>query len=216
MKTRTRAILATTVGLVVFSALWLWLSTTPAGANIFVEHGPMENFQAICIGLGFLLYLGQIRSSQPPHRLLVAALAVFYLTFVVVEFDTRELGWRTAAVVLNGPVRNIWLVALWAAICVWALRHRRIVLPTGWRWLGSPSGLLLMGSGVFWIVAGAVDKLKLFSPPARNLLVEELLETNAALLMVVAAIAIVRWTGQAGAVPITSGAELPKPQGSRE
>jgi hypothetical protein len=217
MKTRARAILGTTAVLAIFSALWLWLSTTTAGANIFVEHGPMENFQAICIALGFLIYLRQIPSSPPAQRLLICALALFYLTFVVVEFDTRELGWRTAALVLNGAVRNAWLAALWILLCLWGLRRRRTLVPTGWRWFWSPSGWLLMASGVFWIVAGSVDKLKVFSPPARNLLVEELLETNAALLMLVAAVTTVRWASQAAALPIsTHAAELPKAQSSRE
>jgi hypothetical protein len=215
MKTRTRAIPGAIIVLAVFSVLWFWLSTTSAGANIFVEHGPMENFQAICIALGFFIFLGQIRSTRPPQRLLVCALATFYLTFVVVEFDTRELGWRTAALILNGPVRNVWLVGLWILLCLWALRHRRPLLQTGWQWLWSPSGWLLMGAGVFWLVAGAVDKLKLFSPPSRNLLVEELLESNAALLMLVAAVATVRWSIQPAPSPMTTGAaELPKPQDS--
>jgi hypothetical protein len=213
MKPQTRATLGIAAVLAVFSALWLWLSTSAAGATIFIEHGPMENFQTICIVVGFLFYVRQIPAARPTNRVLFSALALFYLTFAVVEFDTRELGWPTAALVLNGRVRNAWLATLWLLMGLWALRHRRALVQTGWQWLWSPSGMLLSGAGVFWVIAGIVDKLKLFSPAARNLLAEELLESNAALLMLLAAVAAARWTTQAAAIPITPRpAELPKPQ----
>src|SRR5688572_10384040 len=111
------------VVLVLFSALWLWLSTKTSG--LFVEHGPMENFQAICIALGFVLFLWRLPSQPPPQRVLLSGLALFYATFLVVEFDTRELGWGAATALLNGPIRNAWLALLWVLLCVWAFPHRR-------------------------------------------------------------------------------------------
>lgn len=190
MKAPTRGILGIAVVLVLFSALWLWFSTKTSG--LFVEHGPMENFQALCIAFGFVLFLWQLSAQPPPQRVLFSGLALFYATFLVVEFDTRELGWGAAATALNGPVRNAWLAALWVLLCVWAFRHRRALFQIVRQWLGSPAGLLLMASGAFWLAGGIVDKLKLLGASSQNLLAEELLETNAALLMLLAAVTTVR------------------------
>jgi hypothetical protein len=216
MKPLIQRIIGMAVVLALFSAFWWWLSTK--NPRIFVEHGPMENFQAICITLGLLIFLWQMYAVAAPGRIVFAGLALFYGTFVVVEFDTRELGWRAAAVLLNGPIRDAWLAALWILLGIWAFRYRRDLIPIGRAWLSSATGLFLGAAGLFWIAAGIVDKLKLLGSPSRNLLGEELLETNAALLMLLAAVAArfvnKRPTVASAAEPYAR--ELPKPQDSRE
>lgn len=190
MKPRKREVLGIIASLLAFTGLWLWLSTD--APEIFVEHGAMENFQAICMTLGVLLFLWQMRTGELPQRITSGGLALFYATFLILEFDTRELGWRAAATVLNGAIRNGWLGALWLLLGIWVFRHRHAVVPVARQWLWSRAGLLLVLAGCFWVAGGAVDKLKLLGSTSRNLLGEELLETNAALLMLLAALAAVR------------------------
>jgi hypothetical protein len=56
------------------------------------------------------------------------------------------------------------------------------------KWLGSPAGRILLVAGLFWVVAAAVDKADAFGTKRRNMLAEELIEVNAALLMAFSAI----------------------------
>ena len=217
MKPRARSVIVMTAVLALFSAAWLWLGTKRPG--IFVEHGPMENFQAICITLGLLFLVWQMFQVESAPRIIAAGVALLYATFLIVEFDTRELGWRAAAAVLNGPVRNTWLAILWVALAIWALRYRVFLVATLRQWVWSAAGLFLVAAGLFWVAGGIVDKLKLLGSGPRNLLGEELLETNAALLMLLAAIAAARWTDKPQTAPPTPQAyptEAPNPQDSRQ
>jgi len=150
----------------------------------------MENFQVGCLVLGAAVLTWQARVAKQPHeRVLFAALALFFATFALREFDVRKGDWPPLAVsVLDGAIRNLWLGTLWLVIGYFAYRHRANLLTFGWKWLRSPPGRILLVAGVFWVLAAGVDKADAFGTRRRNLLAEELIEVNAALLMALSAI----------------------------
>jgi 4-amino-4-deoxy-L-arabinose transferase-like glycosyltransferase len=168
------------------SLLWLWAAAVYP--KIYVENGPMENFQVGCLGVGALLFAWQARGLQRAERVLFAALALFYITFLIREFDTRKFDWPIANAILSGTIRNVWLGALWLVTGYFIYRSRAKLVPLGLRWVGTPEGRLLLVAGVFWVFGAAVDKLELFGSKPRDMLAEELLEINAALLMMLSAI----------------------------
>ena len=173
---------------VISTALWLWAASTTR-RWIFAENGPMENFQVGCLLLGAAVLAWQARDAKQPHeRLFFAALALFFATFALREFDVRKGNWPIASTILAGTVRNIWLGGLWLVLGCFAYRHRAKVLTFAWKWLGSRAGRILLVAGLFWVVAAGVDKVDAFGTKRRNLLAEELIEVNAALLMALSAI----------------------------
>lgn len=173
--------------LVIATLLWLWAAAVHPG--IYVENGPMENFQVGCLGVGGVLFLWRAWLAKAGvERVVFAALALFYLTFLIREFDTRKFDVPMVTSVLSGTVRNVWLGALWVVAGYFIYRSRATVFGWGWRWLGTPAGRLFLAAGVFWVLGAAVDKLELFGSKPRDMLVEELLEVNAALLMAIVAV----------------------------
>lgn len=150
----------------------------------------MENFQVGCLLLGAAVLAWQARAVKQTHeRIFFAALALFFATFALREFDVRRGDWPPLATrVLDGSIRNLWLGGLWLVIGYFAFRHRANVLAFGRRWLRSPPARILLVAGLFWVVAAGVDKADAFSTRRRNLLAEELLEVDAALLMAFSAI----------------------------
>jgi hypothetical protein len=114
---------------------------------------------------------------------------LFFATFALREFDVRKGEWPPLAVsVLSGTVRNLWLGGLWLLIGYFAYRQRANLLTFGWKWLKSPPGRILLVAGLFWVVAATVDKANAFGTRRRNLLAEELIEVDAALLMALSAV----------------------------
>jgi len=150
----------------------------------------MENFQVGCLVFGAAVLAWQaFAARQTQERILFAALALFFATFAIREFDVRKGEWPPLLVaILSGTARNLWLGSLWLVLGCLAYRCRANLLLFGWKWLRSPAGNILLVAGLFWVVAAAVDKADPFSTRRLNLLAEELIEANATLLMVFSAI----------------------------
>jgi len=174
---------------IISTALWLWAASMTR-RWIFAEHGAMENFQVGCLLLGAAVLAWQARAAKQAHeRVFFSALALFFATFALREFDVRKGEWPPLVTsVLGGTVRNLWLGGLWLVLGYFAYRHRANVLTFGWKWVGSRAGRILLVAGLFWVLAAAVDKADAFSKRRSNLLAEELLEVDAALLMAFSAI----------------------------
>jgi hypothetical protein len=181
------------------TALWLWIAAVRP--RVHVEHGPMENFQAGCLALGGVL-LGHRawRSGKGAERAWLGALALLYVTFLFLELDTGEFDWPAVNTVLQGVVRNAWLGLLWSVAGLALFRHRRDVPEVARRWLGTSPGKLLLTAGLFWAAGSVVDKTEPFLLRSQNMLVEEIWESNAALLMALAAV-----IGSRRAGPVSSG-----------
>jgi hypothetical protein len=149
----------------------------------------MENFQVGCLVLGAGVLAWRACAAKQPHeRVFFVALALFFATFALREFDVRKGEWPIASTILAGTIRNLWLGGLWLVLGYFAYRYRSNVRTFGLKWLGSRAGRILLVAGLFWIVAAAVDKADAFGTKRRNLLAEELIEVNAALLMALSAI----------------------------
>jgi hypothetical protein len=108
------------------------------------------------------------------------------------EFDTRR--WNNA--VLNfffrGASRNLILIAAVLLALVMFARMPGRVWTLFVRWLETRSGVLMCLAGVFWVLGGATDKSKPFNSDSANLLVEEAMEVNAALLMIFSTLVLLR------------------------
>ena len=164
---------------------WFWLRHLDP--EIFREHGPMENFQVGCLAVGIFFLARAMRgASSGPQRLFLGGLILLYTTFLLLEFDVREfkIPWLTA--LLGGTVRNIWVSALWVLSFVLFLRHARSTWAAFVAWFRTAAGVLLLIAGLFWASGWLIDHLKLFGSWER--MMEELMEANAAPLMVISAI----------------------------
>lgn len=150
------------------------------------ENGAMENYQAILLFLGIIPCLwAAVRAKELAQRILCGSLALHFVSFIVLEVDTRQLDAPLFNKLFNGRIRDLWLGSLWLIAGMVFLRHR---LPT-WRrfmqWLSSQAGRYMLAAGVLWLISGLCDKLGLF--PESHHFLEELLEVNACVLMLISA-----------------------------
>jgi hypothetical protein len=169
------------------TAIWLIFKNHP---GIYLENGPMENFQAVCLGLGFLLWLSaSFGSANRAKKILLVGLALFHLLFLVNEIDTRKLDMPILTKFLQGRIRNVWLWSLWAAVGFFFFKNAKSVWNEFLHWIKTSSGILMLVSGVFWIASGLNDKALI---GRKDLYIEELMEVNSTLLMLLSAIFLLR------------------------
>jgi hypothetical protein len=175
-------------GALALSSYFWWRMKGHAG--IAEEHGPMENVQSISLTLGALMFWVQgWKTSDPGAKRAFALAGLGYFTILVLEFDVRpfKIAWLT--LLLSGPIRNMWLAAAWVYVLIRAAKDLRKVIQQGVEWARSVIGPVLALSAAFWIAGAAFEDLKLYSP-REDQFMEELMENNAALLMLWAAIEI--------------------------
>jgi hypothetical protein len=164
----------------------VWWFVWQHNPMISEENSIMENFQVVCLLLGItLLAWTVVLRGTVTRREVLLGLALLYATFLILEVDTR--GWNAPwlSKVFNGRIRDLWLGSLWLALAITCWRNATLVWKSGLSWLCSPSGALTVLAGLFWVASSVVDKLGLF--PLTHHFPEELLETNATLLMILAA-----------------------------
>ena len=174
-------------GCVAVSFLFSWRIKTDT--SIAEEHGLMENWQAICLFVGVLAFWLEARKRTAAARYALILAGLGYFTMMLLEFDVRpfKIPWLTR--VFSGPVRNAWLGAAWLYFLLKAAKQWRALLNQGWAWLRSAAGILLCLAGLFWIAGAAIEHVYSLSRD-RNFFLEELMETNAALLMLWGAVEI--------------------------
>jgi hypothetical protein len=176
----------------------------------------MENLQAACVFAGMLLLAKRIWTARDSaQRVLFCGLTLLYLTLLIRELDLREFDLPLLNTFLRGRGRNIWLGLCWLGALVLFLRQARPVWKVFVGWLSQPGGALLLLAGGGWILGGLVDQLKPFASKAQNLLIEELIESNAAITMLACAI----WAGikRNGSAPAAvNSAELDTPEAKQE
>jgi hypothetical protein len=174
-------------GCAVVSLWFCWRITVDTG--IAEEHGTMENLQAVCLLAGALtLWLEARRRSAAARRALILA-GLGYFTMLLLEFDVRpfEIPWLTR--LFGGPLRNAWLGAVWLYFLTGAAKQWRHILDQGLAWLRSIAGILLCLAGVLWMAGAAIEDVQSLLRGG-NHFAEELMETNAVLLMLWAAVEI--------------------------
>ncbi len=164
------------------TAVWIGQKDRP---GISAENGPMENFQVVCLATSFLIWLvASLRSKSPSQKILLAALALFNLSFLVLEVDTRSLNAPLFNKLFHGRIRDAWLGGLWLVVGFFVFKNTKLALNEFLRWLKNWSGIVMVVSGVLWIISGLIDKSLL---GRKELYREELMEVNATLLMTLSA-----------------------------
>ena len=156
--------------------------------DIGLEHGLMENLQAVGLLLagGLFVAPGGYNSRRLQH-VLAWPLALFCLTFLLLEYDTRPFAIAWLTWLTNGLVRDLCLAVAWLAVAVMAVtRWHRL-----WRafagWLISPSGWCMVVAGPFWLLSQGAEEVALTSL-GQGYFLEELLEVNAVALMLASAL----------------------------
>lgn len=174
--------------------IWLALKNQP---GISAENGPMENFQLVCLFLGFLLWLtASVCSKKISEKIFLVTLALFSVSFFILEIDTRDFDMPLVNKFIRGKYRNGALILFWLGAAIAFLRHKKACWSEFLTWLKTASAACMMASGVFWIISGLNDKHLL---GRKDLYREELMEVNATLLMLLAAILFLR--GKKKSVP---------------
>lgn len=176
-----------------------WLIAVAGGASkweLSRENGLMEDLQAVLLAGAFALFLVKAigERAEKGARLVAGGLALLMLNFVLREFDVRELalpGWLL--LVFEPRVRNLWLGAAWAVAAALALRERRELWRAGLNWLGSPGGWLFIAGGFFYLSAKLFDSALFGLAVDDNQLMEELLEVDAAWLLLLSALQTLRF-----------------------
>jgi hypothetical protein len=180
-KTTLGVLIALAIG--INTTIWLRLKGHP---GIFAENGSMENFQAVFLTTSFLLWLfASFASKSRAEKILLISLALFSLSFLVLEVDTRKLGIPILPKIFHGPVRNAWLGALWLAVGWFFFKNAKPIWNEFLHWVKTSSAIPMIISGFFWIASGLNDKSLV---GRKNLYFEELMEVNSTLLMLLSAI----------------------------
>jgi len=96
--------------------------------SISLEHGLMENMQVVCLLIACALFAFSSRHGQLSATPAFAmSLALFCLTFFLLEFDTRPFDIDILTRLTNGTVRNAWLGTLWIVVIVFVLQQLQTV-----------------------------------------------------------------------------------------
>jgi hypothetical protein len=179
--------------------LWLGSFAWPAlGLYVFrndpraqFENGPIETFQVSVIALGALLLCASFwpRPVSFRTKFIVGGLAIIYMIFFLLEFDTRAMDAPILRRLTNGWVRNTWVTLLVVAYTTTLLRHANQLWAVFIEWIWSLPALYFILAGFFWVFAEIIDKLKPVRDPDMAILVEEIIEMDAAVWMLAAAIA---------------------------
>lgn len=181
MKKSTGALI--TLAIIANSILWLMLKNQ---AGISAENGPMENFQIVCLALAFLLWLvATFVEKISTSKIILFSLALFNVSFLVLELDTRDFDAPFFNKLLNGKIRDAWLGCFWLILVISFFRKMKPAWAAFLNWLKTSSGVVMIVSGFFWLVSGLIDKSLL---GRKELYREELMEVNATLLMLISAL----------------------------
>jgi len=195
-------------------AFWFWLYRHDP--RIFRENGPMENFQAasLLVGILFLVRAVWHSDANPARRLFLGGLIVFYGTLVLMEFDVRPFHIPALTWLLSGTVRNLCVACAWLGAFALFLRRVRATWREFLAWLSTPGAPPLLLAGIFWVSGWLLEHAKFFPARHQNMMAEELMEANAAPLML--ASAILTWriaTRPRKASQVVANADLPLPSG---
>jgi hypothetical protein len=168
---------------------FLWMSFP----YIAQENQIIENIQAFCLLVGFVLYFYLFFKSGPgSYSILFIGLGLFYLTFAMRELELEE-GQTWIAIVTNPPVRNYWLTASWAVSFLIFLRNMKNTFNVFLEWIKEIQGIFLIFGGLFYLSADLFDKNVFSISREENLFIEESLEFNATIFMTISAVYSLLW-----------------------
>lgn len=174
--------------LVVFYAM-IWSLLAWYGVEISHEHGPMENAQAWCLLLGCLLYVSSSQHSKGVGlRILLGSLALFYASCFLREVEVEDLHIPAILIFLGSGVgKKYLLVSCWLIALGFFLRFTKPTWTAFTGWLKTAGGICMVLGGIFYLLGMPFDKKAFGISYDLNILLEELLESVATLLMLVSA-----------------------------
>jgi len=165
-----------------------FLVASQGAYQIAREHGPMENIQAGLLLVALLSLGWQVwRERIAEIKVMRAAMAWGFFIFLILEFDVRPFEVKWLNVLLNGAPRNILLVLGTVTLALWVARNISAAVAGFLSWLSTFSATLLVVAAVLWF-AGAIIEHWATVPKETATFFEELLETNAAWLMMLATV----------------------------
>lgn len=183
-----RSVLAVSVVIAMTSALsvlaW-WQNPL-----VIAEHQGIEIAQAVLLLLACVMH--SIRAFRlPPGSIkffVHAGLALLTFSFAVRELDISRFG---EALVWSTVQRGVQLfgLALWAAFLFWALKHLKSIYRDRNTILYSPTMVLTIAGGAFFIAGWPFDKKLFLLSQEISQLIEETLELNASVLLAMASVA---------------------------
>lgn len=177
----------------VCTAFWLWLRST--GLQISHENGPMENTQAVSLALSAMVFaVIAFQARDTTERCLYWCLTLHCLGFFSREVDLEDFDLPYLVVFLGtGMVRYIFLGVIWLGLISFFLRRIDRSLVVLRSWLASTPGVAMIAGAVFYLMSRPFDKSVPNLDVATLTFVEELLETNATLLMLSSALLSLVW-----------------------
>lgn len=169
--------------------LLVWLAAGWNDPLISAENGWLESFQAIALAAGAVIFAAAVcRAENIYSRFLYAGLTLFYVNFLLREINVRNLPLAPWAIYfLGGAGRNWALAILWAILFILFLSRRKEMTRMIFSWLRSAPGVFLLSAGAFYLSGLPFDKKVFGLSVERHEFFEEILEAQAALLMLVAA-----------------------------
>ena len=172
-----------------------WRTGQVVPEGVAHENHIMENIQAGSLFLAFILYFFiSYKLNAKGYKILFLGLGLLNLTFFMreVEFDEFEIQLALFDV-FNPPIRNYWVGAAWVVSFLVFVRNAKISWRAFLHWVKSLQGALVCIAGVFYLAGDLFDKNVFDLPREPNMFYEEILETNATTLMILAAVLSLRW-----------------------
>ncbi len=168
----------------------IWVYGSVGNPEIAAESHLVENAQAVLLALGAILFfIKGVNSGETHFRILFWSLVLIYLTLFLLELEVGSLQ-RTYAIfaLATPPIRTYVLIAAWLGMALVLLVNARDVFGALRDWIIGLPGVLFILAGLFYGAARAAEQdlwsIALVSP----VLLEEIMELNATVLMLFAAL----------------------------
>lgn len=162
-KTSLGFIVSTTI--VPFLGLFLWSAYRVFiydQAEIYAEHGLLENMQAIILAVAMLAFLGPAVFENRSDKLILLFCALLCYSFVLRELDVKRLDIHEMLIFIGSGVgRKVTLAAAFIAIAAYASFRFTYYKNAAVRFLRSWPGILLMMGGGFLLIGEFFEKNQL-------------------------------------------------------
>jgi hypothetical protein len=168
----------------------IWAYGSVGNPEIAAESHFVENAQAALLALGAILFfIKGVNSGETHFRILFWSLVVIYLTLFLLELEVGGLQRVYPIFALaTPPIRNYMLIAAWLGMALVLLLNAKDVFGALRDWIIGLPGVLFILAGLFYGAARAAEQdlwsIALVSP----VLLEEIMELNATVLMLFAAL----------------------------
>ena len=168
----------------------IWVYGSVGNPEIAAESHLVENAQAVLLALGAILFfIKGVNSGETHFRILFWSLVLIYLSLFLLELEVGSFQRVYPIFALaTPPIRNYVLIATWLGMALVLLLNARDVFGAWRDWIIGLPGVLFILAGLFYGAARAAEQdlwsIALVSP----VLLEEIMELNATVVMLFAAL----------------------------